>query len=179
MVENSIHIERAAVADAQLISDLSNATFIETYRGTCTDDDLVNFINKCFAENIIEEELQSEDEFYFIAFTDGLPAGYMRIKEDYNDLPAMKKYKALELKRIYVLQEYQSNKVGTALMNFALQFAADKNYEVLWLGVWEGNEKARRFYKNFGFEDTGERAIFYIGNTAQTDHWLIKKTNSF
>ena len=40
-------------------------------------------------------------------------------------------------------------------MTFALDFAAKKNYELMWLGVWEHNEKAKAFYKKFGFEDTG------------------------
>ena len=174
MVTNLIHIERAVCNDAQLIADLSSATFIETYRGMCTDDDLVQFINKCFNQQAIEKELQDMNDFYFIAFVEGVPAGYMRLKEDYDDLISIKKYKAIALKRIYVLQEYQHANVGTTLMNYALQFAAEKNYQVLWLGVYEENKKAKNFYNKFEFKDTGEKAIFKIGNTAQTDNWLIK-----
>ena len=59
-------------------------------------------------------------------------------------------------------------------MNFALDFASEKKYEMMWLGVWEHNEKAKAFYKKFGFEDTGFNHLFPIGNTPQTDNWLIK-----
>jgi len=48
-----------------------------------------------------------------------------------------------------VLKEYQSKKIGAALMSYALQFGSQKNYEVLWLGVWEHNEKAKLFYKKW------------------------------
>src|SRR5207244_1744635 len=109
-----------------------------------------------------------------IAYLDGIPAGYVRLKEDYKDYPAIKKYSALELKRIYVLEKYHGQKVGAALMNRALQLAKQKKFEAVWLGVWENNPKASKFYSSWGFEDTGFTHTFYIGNTAQTDHWLIR-----
>ena len=98
----------------------------------------------------------------------------MRLKEDYTGYATIKKYKALELKRIYVLKEYQSKKIGAALMAYALQLADEKKYEMVWLGVWEHNYKAQSFYKKCGFTDTGDSHDFPIGNTPQTDNWLIK-----
>ena len=53
-------------------------------------------------------------------------------------------------------------------------FAAEKNYEVLWLGVWEHNYNAQSFYKKWGFIDTCDSHPFPIGNTPQTDNWMIK-----
>ena len=50
----------------------------------------------------------------------------------------------------------------------------EKNYELLWLGVWEHNEKAKAFYKKWDFTDTGNKHDFPIGSTPQTDHWLMK-----
>lgn len=174
MVAPELNIIRATENDAGLLSDLSNVTFIETFRGTCPDDDLMFFLDKCFNPTTISNELSDPDDLYYIVYSDGFPAGYMRLKEDYNEFPYMKKYKALQLKRIYVLEEFQGKKIGKELLNYALQIAADKDYEVLWLGVWEDNEKAKTFYQRFGFENTGYNATFNIGNTAQTDHWLLK-----
>lgn len=169
-----IEIRRADENDAQLLSDLSNITFIETFRGTCTDKDLTDFIDRYFNKAVIDEELKDEEDYYFIAFADGFPAGYIRLKENYDDYPAIKKYKALELKRIYVLKEFHSNKIGFALMKFAIDFAMKFQFHVLWLGVWEHNHQAYSFYKKWGFSDTGDTHPFPIGNTEQTDNWLIK-----
>ncbi len=169
-----IEIKRADENDAALLSDLSNITFIETFRGTCSDEDLTGFIDSCFNENIISNELNDPEDLYYIAFIDGFPAGYIRMKENYADYPAVKKYKALELKRIYVLNEFHSKKIGAALMQSAIDIAKQKSYEVLWLGVWELNAKAYSFYKKWGFIDTGDTHLFPIGDTPQTDKWLIK-----
>ena len=169
-----ISIEKATANDSQLVSDLSIVTFIETYRGTCTDKELEAYMEAYFNERQIEDELSGNADQYFIAYADGFPAGYIRIIEDYSDYPDIIKYKALELKRIYVLQDYQSQKVGAALMRFALQLAIKKDFEAIWLSVWEENVRGINFYSKFGFKDTGCRHTFYIGSTAQTDHWMIK-----
>ena len=169
-----LNIKRATTEDADLISHLSKITFEDTFRGTCTDEDLQGFVDHAFSPGAVLNELKDENDLYFIAWYNNVAAGYMRLKEDYSDYPAIKKYKALELKRIYVLKKYQSKKIGAALMAYALQLAEQKNYEVLWLGVWEHNYKARSFYKKWGFMDTGDTHPFPIGNTPQTDNWLIK-----
>ena len=59
-------------------------------------------------------------------------------------------------------------------MSFALNLATEKKYELVWLGVWEHNEKAKNFYKKFGFEDSGATHPFPIGSTPQTDQWFYK-----
>ena len=174
MVNQSVNIRRAIESDADLITHLSKITSEDTFRGTCTDEDLQTFVETIFSLSNTRGDLKNADDFYFIAFYNGIPVGYMRLKEDPTDYPSITKYKALELKRIYVLKEYHSQKIGAALMSFALDFASEKNYEVIWLGVWEHNERAKSFYKKWGFTDTGDKHNFPIGNTDQTDHWLIK-----
>ena len=169
-----IDIRRGTLNDASLLSQLSTTTFLDTFRGTCTDEEIEAFVQQHFNVDQVHKELQNENDFYFIAFAYKEPAGYMRMKEEESDVALIRKYKAIELKRIYVLREYHSKKVGAALMKFALQFAAEKNYEAVWLGVWEYNLKAQAFYKKWGFIDTGATHDFPIGNTPQMDNWLIK-----
>jgi ribosomal protein S18 acetylase RimI-like enzyme len=174
MVDHPVKIIRASTADARLLSKLSKKTFEDTFTGTCTDSDMKSFIDNAFSEDAISTELKNDEDHYFIAYYNNIAAGYMRLKEDYSEYGAITKYNALELKRIYVLKEHQSKKVGAALMSYAVQFGSQKKYEVLWLGVWEHNEKAKLFYKKWGFIETGDTHDFPIGNTPQTDRWMIK-----
>jgi|SRR5687768_5333551 len=169
-----IDIRRGTLDDAPLLSQLSTITFLDTFRGTCTDDEIEQFVQEYFNIDQVRKELKDENDFYFIAFVNKEAVGYMRMKEVESDVALIKQYKAIELKRIYVLKEYHSKKVGAALMKFALQFAAEKKYEAIWLGVWEHNMKAQAFYKKWGFIDTGYTHNFPIGNTPQMDNWLIK-----
>jgi ribosomal protein S18 acetylase RimI-like enzyme len=174
MVATSLKIKRAGIKDAQLVSDLSIITFIETYRGKCSDKDMNAFMDEYFNEKVIYKELEDPDDFYYIIYTEGFPAGYMRLAEDYEGYPLAKRYKALHLKRIYVLKEFHSKKLGSALMSYALQFAAQNNYELLWLGVWEHNNQAKLFYEKWGFEDRDLPYTFNVGEARYTDYWLMK-----
>lgn len=174
MVIEDVNIRRAAVSDAKLLSELSAVTFFDTFKNTCTDTDMQGFIEHYFNIGQVESELKIAEDFYFIAFINATAVGYIRLKEEESDVEIIKNYKAIELKRIYVLKEYHAKKVGAALMNYALNFAAEKKYEMIWLGVWEHNEVAKKFYNKFGFEDTGVEHPFPIGNTPQTDKWMYR-----
>ena len=174
MVTKELNIRRAIPADAQLLSNLSSVTFHETFVGTCTDEDLAGFLEESYNAEQILKELQDENDLYFLAYMDLKPVGYLKMNEEESVVPLIREHKSLAISRLYVLKEYHSRKVGAALMEFALDFAAQNNFEILWLGVWEHNERAKIFYKKFGFKETGFSHPFPIGNTSQTDIWLMR-----
>jgi diamine N-acetyltransferase len=175
--ERNIIIRRATIADAAVIAALSNTTFYDTFSGTCTEADMQQFLQASFNIDKISKELADEHDWYYLATIDGIPAGYMRLKEEYESFPEIKKWKALELKRIYVDKPYHGMGLAQQLMQVAENLAKDNQYEVLWLGVWEYNFRAKRFYEKCGFTDSGFTHDFPIGNTPQTDNWYWKFYN--
>ena len=58
-------------------------------------------------------------------------------------------------------------------MEYSIKTAADNGKNYVWLGVWEKNEKALKFYKKNGFYRIGEHS-FVIGNDVQTDYIMRK-----
>jgi GNAT superfamily N-acetyltransferase len=76
--------------------------------------------------------------------------------------------KAMEVERIYVLGEFQSKKVGQLLFEKALAIGKNKKVDFVWLGVWEENHRAIRFYTKNGFI-AFDSHIFLMGNDKQTD----------
>jgi len=58
-------------------------------------------------------------------------------------------------------------------MQHCIEVARQKSARVIWLGVWEKNNKAIAFYTKWGFEKFGEH-VFMLGDDPQTD-WLMKK----
>ena len=169
-----ITIRRITSADVTALSAIAKQTFFDTFTGTCTDADMAVFLEDYFNEQQIAKELSNANDYFFFAEIDNKPAGYIRFMEDYSNLPLMKQWKALELKRIYVLKEYHGKGVAQALMQFCIEFSEMENYEVIWLGVWEHNLRAQKFYEKYGFVKSGHAHNFPIGNTPQTDLWLWK-----
>ena len=80
---------------------------------------------------------------------------------------------ALEIARIYAVQKSIGKGVGRALMQHCIEIARQRNFRIIWLGVWEKNQKAITFYSKWGFEKFGDH-MFMLGNDPQTD-WLMKK----
>jgi ribosomal protein S18 acetylase RimI-like enzyme len=93
--------------------------------------------------------------------------GYTKIKNGQTP-KELKSARAIEIHRIYVLQEMIGQGIGKALMEKCLQIAQHQNYEVIWLGVWEKNTRAIEFYKKWGFKKFSSH-IFRLGTEDQTD----------
>lgn len=169
-----INIRRVTIEDVSTLSVIARQTFYDTFSGTCTEADMQSFLDQFYNKEQLSKELLDPETFCFFAEADAVPVAYLHFKEDYKNFPEIKKWKALELKRIYVLKEFHGKGIAQKLMDLILNFAAEKKYEVVWLGVWEHNVRAQKFYEKYGFVNSGYTHDFPIGNTPQTDVWLWK-----
>jgi diamine N-acetyltransferase len=169
-----INIRRVTINDVSALSVIARQTFYDTFTGTCTEADMQSFLDQFYNKEQLSRELLDAETFCFFAEADAVPVAYLHFKEDYKNFPEIKKWKALELKRIYVLKEFHGKGIAQKLMDFILNFAAEKKYEVVWLGVWEHNVRAQKFYEKYGFINSGYTHDFPIGSTPQTDVWLWK-----
>ena len=123
------------------------------------------------ANNLGHERFQAElahpDSQFFVAERGEKVVGYLKLNHgDAQTEP--KGPEALEIERIYVLQQYHGTQVGALLYQQALSIAQARNAPYIWLGVWEENPRAIRFYQKQGFVEFGEH-IFQLGDDAQRD----------
>jgi diamine N-acetyltransferase len=169
-----ISTRRATLADAETLSEISKSTFYDTFTGTCTEEDMQWFLTENFNLKIVQEELSNDQDKFYLALVNGKAVGYLRFMEDYSNFPHIQKWKSLELKRIYVEKDYHGKGIAQVLLNLVIEYAKENKYEVLYLGVWEHNTKAQKFYLKSGFVDSGYTHGFPIGDTPQTDNWLWK-----
>ena len=169
-----INIRRITNDDIDTLAILARETFYVTFTGTCTEADMQGFLKEYFNVERLTKEVSDENNFYFFAEADGVPVGYLQFMEDYSGFSLMKQWKALELKRIYVINEFHGMGIAPRLMEFIFNYAQKHQYEVIWLGVWEHNLRARHFYEKYGFINSGHDHDFPIGNTPQMDFWLWK-----
>lgn len=80
-----------------------------------------------------------------------------------------------EIMRVYGFPTLKNGgaAVVAALMQFAVNLAARRKKRYVWLGVWEKNEKALRFYRKQGFYRIGAHP-FVMGDDVQTDDLMRK-----
>jgi diamine N-acetyltransferase len=110
-------------------------------------------------------------QFYFVYFHNEI-AGYLKVNTNDAQSEEMDD-DSLEIERIYIKSEFQKLGLGKYLLDKVMEIAIEQNKRIVWLGVWEKNEKAIAFYQKMGFVQTGIHS-FYMGDEEQTDLIMSK-----
>ena len=168
-----IIVRVATKRDAEFIADMSRRTFYETFALENTKEDMDKFMNEQFTREALIKEVGAKDNIFLLAFDEEQPVGYARIREN-NNPPSLGTANAIEIARIYAATNTIGKGIGKALMQKCIEIAKTGNREIVWLGVWEKNQRAIEFYKKWGFEKFADHD-FILGNDVQKD-WLMKKT---
>jgi len=169
-----IKMRRITLQDVPALSFIAKKTFYDTFTGTCTEDDMIDFLEKFYNENTLAKEVADSEMEYFFAELEGEIIGYILFSNGSEDFDEIKASEALELKRLYVLEAFHGKGIAQQMMQFFLDNALSLSYVNVFLGVWEHNLRAQKFYGKYGFLKTAHTHDFPIGNTPQTDVYMWK-----
>ncbi|WP_299526473.1 GNAT family N-acetyltransferase [uncultured Lutibacter sp.] len=151
--------------------EISKSTFINAFEKDNNPLDFNSYIDFAFSQEKIKSELlNSNSTFYFTYFKNEL-VGYFKLNENEAQTEKFNK-KTIELERIYVLKKFQNKQLGKHILLEIIRIVKTKQVSFLWLGVWEKNLAAIRFYERYNFKKF-DTHFYYIGNDKQTD-WLMK-----
>ena len=166
-----LSIKRATVNDVKSLRQLSIQTFTETYTQYNTAEDMQLYNETYFNEERLLNEVSGDDNLFFLAYSGDVLAGYVKMRTT-EQLEELNNRRHIEIERIYVLQQFQKQKIGLFLINHCIETSAQQGFDVIWLGVWEQNKKAIDFYMSRGFTIFGVHD-FVLGTDKQKD-WLMK-----
>lgn len=167
-----IRIREATAADIDVLLALGIQTFRETFEALNSAEDMKRYLDKSFNHAQLTSELAEEGSDFLLAYDGHEPVGYARMRTSHNHENTVDA-NTLEIERLYVLKSHLGKQVGQRLMQVCVAFARKRNHTSLWLGVWEHNERAIRFYKKWEFEKFGSH-VFMLGDDAQTDILMRK-----
>ena len=170
-----ILIRQAVPDDAKVLTDLAYTTFWDAFahHPKNAPDDLNYYMRQAFNQEQIASELADEKNIFLIAELEGEAAGYSKIIID-NIEPGITGTRPVELSRLYAHQKHLGQGIGQKLMDACFERARSENRDVMWLGVWEYNPRAQRFYEKNGFRIVGSH-VFHLGEDAQTDLLMQKE----
>jgi len=168
-----VRITSLTVSDVSILRGIARDTFIETFSEANKAEDIDRYLAKNFSEDQLARELSNPNSFFYVAEVNGHVVGYLKLNTAHAQTEPQAA-DALEIERIYVLGSYHGGGVGQALYHHAMSVAEDRKASYVWLGVWEHNHRALRFYEKNGFIAFGTH-IFQLGNDQQTDI-LMKKS---
>jgi diamine N-acetyltransferase len=164
-------LRQARTEDAAELCEVCKNSFYDTFVGTCTEDDMSTYLEKTFPVSRIETEIAATNSWMFVLLLEEKICGYAKLGKQ--QMPELKHRNAFELERLYLLKSFIDKGLGDILMQKCLQTAKEQGAETIYLGVWEHNYRAQKFYKKYGFEVFGSHP-FPIESTPQTDLWMKK-----
>jgi diamine N-acetyltransferase len=157
--------------DAVELAEIGSDTFAETFGHLYPPADLKVYLDETYAVEKMRADLRDPDVEIRMAFTGRRCVAYCKIgpvklPTDVGPEPA------LELHRVYVSKIRQGVGVGRILLTWAIERARRRGAKNLFLGVWQGNDRAIAVYETRGFEKTGTYK-FKVGET-QDDEFIMR-----
>lgn len=161
------NIARADLKDLEALKEIGKTTFVESFAEVNTKEDMDLYLRESFSDALLTKELQNQDIHFYLAYLGEKVVGYLKLNFG-AEQKEMEENNSLEIERIYILKEFQNKSVGQLLFEKALEIAGLRKISCLWLGVWENNSSAIRFYQRNGFVEF-DKHVFKLGNDLQTD----------
>ena len=163
----------AEPSDAEAISALIGRVWSKHFAWSVTEADLADFLSTKLHPARIKDEISDEDIHYIVSqHESGAITGIVQLVRRTTE-PGLVAPNPVEIRRLYVDDEYQGKGLARGLMEGAEEWARGQGYGGSWLGVWEKNERAMAFYKKMGYETRGEH-MFYVGSSERRD-WVMEK----
>lgn len=168
-----MEIRKVNIQDIDELEEIGKLTFAETFSSENSEENMKEYLENGFSTEKLTAELADPNAEFYFAQLDKKTIGYLKVNVGQSQTE-IKDKNALEIERIYVLKEFHGKKVGQILYERAIELAKEKNVEYVWLGVWEQNPRAIRFYEKNGFV-AFDKHIFKLGDDEQTD--IMMKLN--
>lgn len=164
---SQIEIRKASISDLQSIQKIGSQTFTETFADVNSPENISNYLEESFNTAQLTKELTNPASSFYLAILEPETIGYLKINFGKAQTEILDNG-AMEVQRIYVLKEFHGKKVGQLFIDKVLNIAKINPVTFIWLGVWEENHRAIRFYTKNGFV-VFDKHVFTLGDENQTD----------
>ncbi len=170
-----ISIRQAPFDDTEFLTELAYTTFWDAFHDHPKNapDDLAAYMAQAFSSEQTQAELADDRNIFLIAGIEGEPAGYAKLTIGAFE-EGITADRPIELNRLYSHQNFIGKGVGQALMDECFGRGRLEGCDVMWLGVWEYNPRAQRFYEKNGFRIVGKH-VFQLGSDPQIDLLMQKE----
>lgn len=167
----NLSFKKCDLDNLDCLIDISRTTFIDAFEKDNNPEDFKAYLDAAFNKPEIKKELLDENSEFYLVYQNQILVAYFKLCEYHSQSEDFGET-AIELSRIYVLQDFQGHSLGEHILQKIINIAKTKQKLKLWLGVWQKNTKAVRFYERYGFKIFDSHS-FYIGQDKQTD-WLMQ-----
>jgi ribosomal protein S18 acetylase RimI-like enzyme len=161
------NIRRADPADAAALASLAERIFRDTFATANDPADVELHCARNFSSTVQLREITDPNLVTIVSERGDELIGFAQVRVA-SRIECVSAKHPTELCRFYVSHRWHGSGAGHELMNEVLDTVARLASDRLWLGVWERNDRAVRFYRKFGFAVVGDHT-FVLGHDTQRD----------
>ena len=173
-------IRVAEHADAARVSAFLSREFSATFAADNTASDMAMYLAQTFSDESQSSEIADPHGPYLLfeiereidGAMDTDLAGIARLRIGSHDAQVVST-SPLEIQRFYVSGAWHGRGIAHRLMDECVARATAVGATTIWLGVWDQNTRAIRFYEKCGFVDVGT-ATFVLGTDPQNDRVMAR-----
>ena len=144
-------VKKAGPADLKELQDIGIRSYLPHYTHLWKEGGIDWYMQRCFADEVLESELSDPNIEYYIARADGQNIGILKLVL-HKPLPDSDIENALYLEKIYFVKEWTGKGVGRELINFTINRAKELERECVWLMAMDTSEKPIAAYERVGFK---------------------------
>jgi len=157
-------VRKDEIAD---LRELGEETFVKAFEDQNNPDDFKQYLSESFSLASIKGQIEDPDSIFYFVEKGDQKIGYLKLNRG-SAQTEQELENAIEIERIYLLPGHQGQGIGAQLIEKSIAIAKEEGFSTVWLGVWEENPAAIKFYKRHGFVQFAQHK-FMVGSDEQTD----------
>ena len=173
MVQSPVIVRVVRPDEIDELSLLAVRTFPLACPPHTTAEDIARHVSTMLSPRAFAADLASEAVLIEVADSGDSLVGFTMLVSDCPPPDGPSGARPMELRRIYVDQDWHGTGVGHLLMASALDRARALDHDQVWLGTNQMNTSAIAFYRREGFQITGSKT-FRVGGAVEHDHVLTR-----
>ena len=163
-----ITVRQATSEDVPVLSSIAQLTFPLAGPLDASKSEIAKYVAENLSESVFQKLVEIDDVFIACAQSGNESVGFIVMKYRSSHLKNANSENSAELQRLYVLPEYHGTNSSKLLVSEAFKECSTKGIDAIWLNVYSGNVRAKKFYSKSGFQEIGT-THFKMGNERHLD----------
>lgn len=166
-------IRPADPADAAQLSELADKTFRGAFSSLNTEENMNLHCATAFSPEVQLAEISNPEILTLVAESRNRLVAFAQVHLRAATPASVSPSPAVEIHRIYVERSFHGAGLAGDLLAEVIKSAEHHGAAMVWLGVWEHNARAIRFYQRSGFVEVGDH-VFVVGTDPQRDLLMVR-----
>lgn len=167
MSNGKIEVRKVTTSEVEQLQKIGKQSFDETFASSNNEANMQAYLDSAFSLEKLKIALSNPHVQCYFATLNHEVVGYLKVNLGSAQTETADT-NSLEIERIYVLKQFHGLGIGQLLLEKALEVSKQNAVSYVWLGVWNQNPRAIRFYEKNGFV-AFDKHIFKLGDDEQTD----------